>query len=60
MAGIDDNLEKFLNAIRIIHLWPVECSLARWLVAEYIFEDLAKIPVEVEYASEFPPTGILL
>jgi len=52
MAGIDDNIEKFLNANRII---IVACGTS-WhagLVAEYIFEDLARIPVEVEYASEF-------
>ena len=52
MAGIDQNLEKFLNANRII---IVACGTS-WhagLVAEYIFEDLARIPVEVEYASEF-------
>ncbi|MCM4171244.1 glutamine--fructose-6-phosphate transaminase (isomerizing) [Arenibacter sp. TNZ] len=52
MAGIDDNLEKFLNGNRII---IVACGTS-WhagLVAEYIFEDLARIPVEVEYASEF-------
>ena len=52
MAGIDDNIEKFLNANRII---VVACGTS-WhagLVAEYIFEDLARIPVEVEYASEF-------
>nr|WP_299342285.1 glutamine--fructose-6-phosphate transaminase (isomerizing) [Allomuricauda sp.] len=52
MAGIDQNLEKFLNANRII---VVACGTS-WhagLVAEYIFEDLARIPVEVEYASEF-------
>ena len=52
MSGIDQNLEKFLNADRII---IVACGTS-WhagLVAEYIFEDLARIPVEVEYASEF-------
>src|SRR6056297_183643 len=52
MAGVDDNLERFLNAKRII---IVACGTS-WhagLVAEYIFEDLARIPVEVEYASEF-------
>ncbi len=52
MAGIDDHLDKFLNANRII---IVACGTS-WhagLVAEYIFEDLARIPVEVEYASEF-------
>ncbi|WP_276388741.1 glutamine--fructose-6-phosphate transaminase (isomerizing) [Eudoraea chungangensis] len=52
MAGIDQNIERFLNAQRII---IVACGTS-WhagLVAEYIFEDLARIPVEVEYASEF-------
>lgn len=52
MAGIDQHLEKFMNAHRII---IVACGTS-WhagLVAEYIFEDLARIPVEVEYASEF-------
>ncbi|NNE03878.1 MAG: glutamine--fructose-6-phosphate transaminase (isomerizing) [Eudoraea sp.] len=52
MAGVDDNLERFLNADRFI---IVACGTS-WhagLVAEYIFEDLARIPVEVEYASEF-------
>ncbi len=52
MAGVDQNLEKFVNANRII---IVACGTS-WhagLVAEYIFEDLARIPVEVEYASEF-------
>ncbi len=52
MAGVDQNLERFINANRII---IVACGTS-WhagLVAEYIFEDLARIPVEVEYASEF-------
>jgi glucosamine--fructose-6-phosphate aminotransferase (isomerizing) len=52
MSGIEDNMKRFLNADRII---IVACGTS-WhagLVAEYIFEDLARIPVEVEYASEF-------
>ncbi len=52
MAGIDQHIDKFMNANRII---IVACGTS-WhagLVAEYIFEDLARIPVEVEYASEF-------
>ena len=52
MAGIDDNIEKFTNADKIT---IVACGTS-WhagLVAEYIFENLARIPVEVEYASEF-------
>ncbi len=52
MAGVEDNLEKFLNAQRIL---IVACGTS-WhagLVAEYIFEEFTRIPVEVEYASEF-------
>ena len=52
MSGVEDNLEKFLNAKRII---IVACGTS-WhagLVAEYVFEEFARIPVEVEYASEF-------
>jgi len=52
MAGVDDNLEKFLNANKII---IIACGTS-WhagLVSEYIFENIARIPVEVEYASEF-------
>ena len=52
MAGVEDNLEKFLNADRIL---IVACGTS-WhagLVAEYIIEEFARIPVEVEYASEF-------
>lgn len=52
MSGLEDNMKTFLNAPRII---IVACGTS-WhagLVAEYIFEDLARIPVEVEYASEF-------
>ena len=52
MSGVDDHLAKFLNADRII---IIACGTS-WhagLVAEYLFEDMARIPVEVEYASEF-------
>ncbi|MAZ27820.1 MAG: glutamine--fructose-6-phosphate transaminase (isomerizing) [Cytophagaceae bacterium] len=52
MAGVDDNIYRFLNARRIV---IVACGTS-WhagLVAEYIFEDYLRIPVEVEYASEF-------
>jgi glucosamine--fructose-6-phosphate aminotransferase (isomerizing) len=52
MSSIEDNLDKFLNADRII---IVACGTS-WhagLVAEYLIEDMARIPVEVEYASEF-------
>jgi len=52
MSGIDDHMSKFLNADRII---IVACGTS-WhagLVGEYLFEDMARVPVEVEYASEF-------
>ena len=52
LGGIADYEQKFVNAKRII---IVACGTS-WhagLVAEYLFEDYARIPVEVEYASEF-------
>jgi glucosamine--fructose-6-phosphate aminotransferase (isomerizing) len=52
MKGIQDNIEHFKNAQRII---MVACGTS-WhaaLLAEYIIEELCRIPVEVEYASEF-------
>ena len=52
MAGVDDHIEKFLNADRII-IAACGTSWHAGLVAEYLFEDIARIPVEVEYASEF-------
>lgn len=52
LGGLEDHIQKFVHANRIV---IVACGTS-WhagLVAEYIFEDLARIPVEVEYASEF-------
>ena len=52
MGSVDNNITKFLKAKRII---IVACGTS-WhagLVGEYLLEDLARIPVEVEYASEF-------
>jgi glucosamine--fructose-6-phosphate aminotransferase (isomerizing) len=52
LGGIKDHIEEMANADRII---IVACGTS-WhagLVGEYLFEDLARIPVEVEYASEF-------
>ena len=52
ISGVEDNLQKFMNADRIL---IIACGTS-WhagLVAEYIFEEFARIPVEVEYASEF-------
>lgn len=52
MAGIWDHVEKFKNANRII---IIACGTS-WhagLIGEYLIEEYARIPVEVEYASEF-------
>lgn len=52
MAGIIDFEKKFMNAKRII---IVSCGTS-WhsgLIGEYLIEEFARIPVEVEYASEF-------
>ena len=52
MSGIDKYAEQIMNANRIV---MVACGTS-WhagLVAEYIFEELCRINVEVEYASEF-------
>ena len=52
LGGISDYEQKLMNADRII---IVACGTS-WhagLIGEYLFEDFARIPVEVEYASEF-------
>ncbi|MFN8243635.1 MAG: glutamine--fructose-6-phosphate transaminase (isomerizing) [Ferruginibacter sp.] len=52
MSGVEKNIEHFKHASRII---IIACGTS-WhagLVAEYIIEELCRIPVEVEYASEF-------
>uniref|UniRef100_UPI004047414A glutamine--fructose-6-phosphate transaminase (isomerizing) n=6 Tax=Roseivirga sp. TaxID=1964215 RepID=UPI004047414A len=52
LGGIFDYVTKMVNADRIL---IVACGTS-WhagLVAEYIFEEFCRIPVEVEYASEF-------
>ena len=52
MSGVEDNIEKFTNAKRIL---IIACGTS-WhagLVAEYVIEEFSRIPVEVEYASEF-------
>lgn len=52
MAGIWDHLERLTNAERII---IIACGTS-WhagLIGEYLIEEFARIPVEVEYASEF-------
>ncbi len=52
MSGIDNNWAQWENAQRILIL-GCGTSWHAGLVAEYLFESLARIPVEVEYASEF-------
>ncbi len=52
MAGVQNHIEQFKNANRII-LIACGTSWHAGLVAEYIIEELCRIPVEVEYASEF-------
>lgn len=52
LGGVAEYENKFVNAKRIV---IIGCGTS-WhagMVAEYLFEDLARIPVEVEYASEF-------
>ncbi|MEO7310809.1 MAG: glutamine--fructose-6-phosphate transaminase (isomerizing) [Chitinophagaceae bacterium] len=52
MAGIEDHLEALTEAQRMV---IVACGTS-WhagLIAEYWIETLCRIPVEVEYASEF-------
>ncbi len=52
LGGLEDYIPRFTNANRII---IIACGTS-WhagLVAEYIFEEWTRIPVEVEYASEF-------
>ena len=52
MKGVQENIEQLKNANRII---IIACGTS-WhagLIAEYVIEELCRIPVEVEYASEF-------
>ena len=52
MAGIDDYIDKFISTNKIT---IIACGTS-WhagLIGEYMFEKIARIPVEVEYASEF-------
>ena len=52
MGGIVDHEKKFEKAKRIIFL-ACGTSWHAGLVGEYLFEEFARVPVEVEYASEF-------
>jgi glucosamine--fructose-6-phosphate aminotransferase (isomerizing) len=52
LGGIREYEQKLINAKRII-ITACGTSWHAGLVGEYLFEDLARIPVEVEYSSEF-------
>ena len=52
MSGMEEYADKFRNADRII-MTACGTSWHSALVAEYLFEEFARIPVEVEYGSEF-------
>ncbi len=52
MSGVENHIQALTSAQRIV---IVACGTS-WhagLIAEYVFEELCRIPVEVEYASEF-------
>ncbi|MBT7458199.1 MAG: glutamine--fructose-6-phosphate transaminase (isomerizing) [Flavobacteriaceae bacterium] len=52
LSGVEAHADRFKQANRII---VIACGTS-WhagLVGEYLFEDAARIPVEIEYASEF-------
>lgn len=52
LSGFIDNRERFLNAKRII-ITACGTSWHAGLIAMYAIEEFARIPVEVEYSSEF-------
>ncbi|MDR2628168.1 MAG: glutamine--fructose-6-phosphate transaminase (isomerizing) [Dysgonamonadaceae bacterium] len=52
LSGIVDNKEKFLHARRILIL-ACGTSWHAGLIGEYVLEEFCRIPVEVEYSSEF-------
>lgn len=51
LGGVEEHLNRMVNADRII-IAACGTSWHSGMIAEYLFEDLARIPVEVEYASE--------
>ena len=52
LAGLDTNIKELRNINRII-ITACGTSYYAGMVGEYMIEDLAGVPVEVEYASEF-------
>jgi glucosamine--fructose-6-phosphate aminotransferase (isomerizing) len=51
LGGLNENMKKILNAKRFI-IAACGTSWHAGLIGEYLIEELARIPVEVEYASE--------
>jgi glucosamine--fructose-6-phosphate aminotransferase (isomerizing) len=52
LGGMEEHMKRLVNAQRMIIL-GCGTSWHAGMIAEYLFEDLARLPVEVEYASEF-------
>lgn len=52
LGGMEEHMKRMVNAQRMIIL-GCGTSWHAGMIAEYLFEDLARLPVEVEYASEF-------
>lgn len=52
LGGLEEYKKRMINAQRMIIL-GCGTSWHAGMIAEYLFEDLARLPVEVEYASEF-------
>ncbi len=52
LGGMEEYMKRLVNADRMIIL-GCGTSWHAGMIAEYLFEDLARLPVEVEYASEF-------
>ncbi|MEI6408168.1 MAG: glutamine--fructose-6-phosphate transaminase (isomerizing) [Bacteroidota bacterium] len=52
LGGMQEHMKRMVNAQRMIIL-GCGTSWHAGMIAEYLFEDLARLPVEVEYASEF-------
>jgi glucosamine--fructose-6-phosphate aminotransferase (isomerizing) len=52
LGGMEEYLKRMINAQRMVIL-GCGTSWHAGMIAEYLFEELARLPVEVEYASEF-------
>lgn len=59
LGGIEGVMEKLVKAKRLV-IAACGTSWHAGLVGEYLFEHLAKIPVEVEYASEFRYKDVIM